>query len=167
MANSIEEYFLEVDDLLKTDFDFRLAKAASNWVTGPISAWLNENKLEMNDFPIIPELLRALICYVEFTDLISFSSASKKVFPEMITNPLEHPWDIMVRLDLIQSNDENGLIVLIEEVLNENKEKVIEYKNGKIGLFSMFIGQIMKKGKGKINPKQASELLKTMLDDKI
>ena len=33
---------------------------------------------------------------------------------------------------------------LINEILNKNKDKVVEYKSGKEKLFGFFVGQVMK-----------------------
>jgi Asp-tRNA(Asn)/Glu-tRNA(Gln) amidotransferase B subunit len=118
---------------------------------------------EKINFPVNPEFLRSLICYVEFTDLISFSNASKIVFPEMIKNLLEHPWEIIERLNLIQNNDDSEIDKIVKEVLSKYPDKVEEYKKGKTGVLSLFMGDVMKIGKGKINPKTASEIIKNIL----
>lgn len=115
-------------------------------------------------FPIKSNHLRTLICYVEFTDLISFNIAKGQIFPEMIKNPEEHPWDIMERLGLIQNNDEGEIQKLALEVVAKFPEKAAEYKNGKIGLLGFFTGELIRAaGKGKINPKMANEILKNIL----
>jgi aspartyl-tRNA(Asn)/glutamyl-tRNA(Gln) amidotransferase subunit B len=43
-------------------------------------------------------------------------------------------------------------------------KKVIEYKNGKINLLGLFVGEVMKLGKGKIDPKMANQLVKESLE---
>jgi Asp-tRNA(Asn)/Glu-tRNA(Gln) amidotransferase B subunit len=118
------------------------------------------------NFPIKAEHLRKLICLVEFTDLISFTTASKVVFPEMIKNPDEDPWDIIERLSLIQNNDDSEILEIVKTVISKYPDKVEEYKKGKVGVISLFMGDVMKVGKGKINPKTASELVKKILDEK-
>jgi aspartyl-tRNA(Asn)/glutamyl-tRNA(Gln) amidotransferase subunit B len=42
---------------------------------------------------------------------------------------------------------------------------VAEYKGGKTGLLAMFMGEVMKKSKGKADPKITSELLKKSLEN--
>jgi len=37
-------------------------------------------------------------------------------------------------------------------VLDNNKEQVLEYKNGKEAIFNMFIGLCMKETKGSVEP---------------
>lgn len=43
-------------------------------------------------------------------------------------------------------------------------EKVTEYKNGKVSLVGLFMGEIMKLSKGKADPKKATQMLKEALD---
>ena len=49
-------------------------------------------------------------------------------------------------------------------MLDENQDKVAEYKNGKEKLFGFFIGQAMKKTGGKANPKILNEILRELLN---
>ena len=43
---------------------------------------------------------------------------------------------------------------IISKVLEKYPQKVIEYNEGKIGLIGLFMGEIMKITKGKIDPKK-------------
>ena len=43
-------------------------------------------------------------------------------------------------------------------------EKVTEYKNGKVGLLGLFVGEVMKASKGKADPKLLNQLVKQTLD---
>ena len=50
-----------------------------------------------------------------------------------------------------------------EKVINENQDKVKEYKSGKEKLFGFFVGQAMKVSGGKANPQLVNEILKNKL----
>ncbi|MDO7252409.1 Asp-tRNA(Asn)/Glu-tRNA(Gln) amidotransferase subunit GatB [Helicobacter cappadocius] len=65
-------------------------------------------------------------------------------------------------LGLEQVNDDNAIIQIIQAVLDENPEKIAEYKSGKDKLFGFFVGQVMKNSKG-ANPTRVNELLKEKL----
>lgn len=119
---------------------------------------------EKNNLPIKIEHLIELIGLVEFTDLISFSVATKTVFVEMIKNPDERPWDIIERLNLIQDNDDHVIENLVKAALDKYPDKITEYRNGKKGVLSLFMGEVMKSGKGKINPKMANEMVTKFLE---
>ena len=50
-----------------------------------------------------------------------------------------------------------------EKVLNNNQDKVIEFRKGKTKLLGFFVGLIMKETKGKANPKILNKILKNKL----
>ncbi|MEX2593257.1 MAG: Asp-tRNA(Asn)/Glu-tRNA(Gln) amidotransferase subunit GatB [Anditalea sp.] len=139
-------------------------KAASNWMMGPVKSFLNELTLHIADFPITPNQLAGLIALVD-DGKVNFSVASQKVYPELIKNSSKSPLQIAQELNLIQESDEDSLKPIIESVLLENTAKVEEYKSGKKGLMGMFMGQVMKKSKGKADPKVASKILTELLEN--
>ena len=55
------------------------------------------------------------------------------------------------------------LRVIVNEVLDENENMVIQYKNGK-NLFNFFVGQVMKKTSGQANPALANKIMKEEID---
>ena len=55
------------------------------------------------------------------------------------------------------------LRLLIDKVLNNNKDKVDEYKSGKEKLFGYFVGQVMQETEGTANPGIVNEILKKKL----
>ena len=65
--------------------------------------------------------------------------------------------------DWIQNNDESEIKAIIAEVLAENKEEADRYKAGEKKLIGFLMGQIMKKSKGKADPKSASKLINEMI----
>lgn len=138
-------------------------KAASNWMMGPIKSYLNELTLHINQFPITPKQIAALIKIVD-EGKVNFSTASQKVYPELIKTPDRSPLEIAEAMNLIQDSNTDSIIPIVEEVLAAMPEKVNEYKGGKKGLMGLFMGEVMKKSKGKADPKVASELLRSKLD---
>lgn len=108
-------------------------------------------------------MLAAVIKLVD-EDKLSFATASQKLFPELLKQPKKAPLALAEEMELIQDSDEGALQTLVEEVLAANPEKVEEYRNGKKGLLGMFMGQIMKKTKGKANPKVTTKLLQERLN---
>ena len=75
----------------------------------------------------------------------------------------QNPIDIVKEKDLKQQSDPKELEKLIEKVINENQDKVKEYKSGKEKLFGFFVGQAMKVSGGKANPQLVNEILKKKL----
>jgi aspartyl-tRNA(Asn)/glutamyl-tRNA(Gln) amidotransferase subunit B len=129
-------------------------KAASNWIMGPIKSYLNEH----NKFPVKPTVIAELIAMID-QGKVNFSVASQKIFPELLTNPTQTPAEIASRLNLIQDSNTDTILPIVKEVIKEFPLKVEEYKNGKKGIITMFMGEVMKRSKGKADPKRATELL--------
>lgn len=133
-------------------------KAAANWMLGPVKSWLNEKNLEPGNFPLKPERLAELIALVEGNQL-SFTVASTKVFPLLCNDPDTRAEELATRHNLIQQSDLSAIGPVINEVLEKFADKVAEYKKGKKGLLSLFVGEVMKRTKGKADPKLTNELL--------
>jgi len=133
-------------------------KGAANWMLGPVKSWMNENHKEVNQFPIKPRQLAALIGLVD-AGKISFSVASTKVFAQLLNDPSKNPEQIATEQNLIQQSDISVLEPVIEQVLIKYADKVVEYKKGKKGLLALFVGEVMKQSKGKADPKITNELL--------
>lgn len=133
-------------------------KAASNWIMGPVKSFLNETGLSAETFPLKPELLAELIALVD-TGKISHTIATQRVFVELLKNPGKTAIEVAQQLNVLQDSDQNSLLPIVEEVIKEFPLKVEEYHNGKKGIISMFMGEVMKRSKGKADPKVATQLL--------
>ena len=69
------------------------------------------------------------------------------------------PEEIANKNNLIQKSDEGELREIVLKIINENKEVVKEYQNGKEASLKFLIGQGMKETKGSANPKILQNLL--------
>ena len=87
---------------------------------------------------------------------------AKDVFEKMQDNDKD-PHQIVEKEGLIQQSDPKELEKMISAVLSKNKDKMKQYKSGKIKLFGYFVGEVMKSSKGKANPQLVNEILKTKL----
>ncbi len=132
----------------------QFAKAVAKWFD-PIRAYMNENGFSETDSPKLvfdPNKIRDLVTYVEFTDLIDFSTAKNKIFPELINNfSDERTWEIMERIGVLEKTDSSEIDVIIDEVLSKYPDKVLEHNSGKKNLVGLFMGEIMRSGKIKAN----------------
>jgi aspartyl-tRNA(Asn)/glutamyl-tRNA(Gln) amidotransferase subunit B len=138
-------------------------KAAANWMIGPIRSYLNENAVRMEDFPLSSSRVAQIIQLIEDGKL-NFSTASNTLFDELIKQPEKDPETLANELNLIQVGDDDFLMELVSGVIQENPQKVEEYRNGKTGLLSFFMGQVMKKSQGKADPKKTNQLLEQELN---
>jgi aspartyl-tRNA(Asn)/glutamyl-tRNA(Gln) amidotransferase subunit B len=138
-------------------------KAASNWVMGPVKSYLNELTLSMEQFPLKTSQLAEIIQMID-DNKVNFSAASQRIYPEMLKNPSKTAQQIAEENNLLQVADVSFIQDAINEVLRAWPDKVQDYKNGKKGLLGLFMGEVMKKTKGKADPKVTSELLSKSLD---
>ncbi len=138
-------------------------KAASNWIMGPIKSFLNDSNKDIKNFPIQAYQLAQIIELID-QGKISFSAASQILLPELLKDPEKVPEALAIELNLIQESNIDSINLVIEEVLADFPEKVMDYRKGKKGLIGMFMGEVMKKSKGKADPKVANELLRKHLN---
>ena len=135
-------------------------KLSSNWITGELFGLLNEKNLEITQSPISAKNLSKLINLIK--DGTISGKIAKTVF-EMMAEGDKNPIDIVKEKGLKQQSDPKELEKLIEKVINDNQDKVKEYKSGKEKLFGFFVGQAMKVSGGKANPQLVNEILKKKL----
>jgi aspartyl-tRNA(Asn)/glutamyl-tRNA(Gln) amidotransferase subunit B len=90
---------------------------------------------------------------------VSFSIASTRVFSILIKEPGKTPQQIAEEQNLMQQSDYSFLQPIIDEVLNKFADKVAEYKKGKKGLLALFVGEVMKRSKGKADPAVTNQLI--------
>lgn len=152
----VAEYFLEVCHHHSN------YKSVSNWIMGPVKSFLNDHAMDINEFIVDPIRLSELIALVD-SGKISYTAAVQKIFPVLISDIDSKALAVAKNLDLIQDSDENSILKIVEEVLNAYPTKVTEYKKGKKGLMAMFVGEVMKRSKGKADPKMTNSLLQQKL----
>ena len=135
-----------------------MRKACANWMLGPVKAWLNENSKDISDFPLSPEKLAEVI---EMTNAgkISFTTASGKLFTHLLQHPGKNAASAVKELNLLQESDLSAILLLVDAVIQKFADKVVGYKKGKKGLLAFFAGEVMKRSKGKADPKIVNELL--------
>ncbi len=138
-------------------------KAAVNWLMGPIKSYLNENSIEMADFPLSPEKISALIQLID-DGKVNFSIAATKIFTQLLASPDKAPLQIATELNLLQESDSGSVAAWVDEVMAKMPDKVKEYKSGKKGLIGLFVGEVKKLSKGKADMTLVNKLLAEKLN---
>lgn len=139
-------------------------KAAANWVIGPLRSYLHESGSHLSDINVSPERLAGLILLIDQGKL-NYSVASHKVFPEMLKASVSAE-EAAMKLQVLIDTDDNELSRLIDEVIEKFPDKVKEYNQGKKGVLGLFMGDLMKRSNGKINPQTATKLVVEKLESK-
>lgn len=173
MHRFVEEYSLSIDEALLLTATPSLAqyfeecakasknpRASANWIMGDLTYALKSSGKDIEDSPIAPNDLAALIQIIDSGEISG--KIAKTVFEEMVRTQ-EKPADIIQRMDLVQVSDEDSLSAIIDKVMSANPKQLDEYRSGKTKVLGFFVGQVMKETKGQANPKVVNELLRKKL----
>ncbi|HEU4680845.1 MAG TPA: Asp-tRNA(Asn)/Glu-tRNA(Gln) amidotransferase subunit GatB [Gemmatimonadales bacterium] len=136
-------------------------KTAANWVMGDVRTTYNES----GTLPVSALGLSALIGLVR--DGTLSLQASKRVYTELAHSPNEDPKAVASRLGLIQVSDQDSLTGWVDEVLASHPTEVARFRGGETKLLAFFVGQVMKRSKGKADPKGVQPVLQERLGQPI
>lgn len=137
------------------------AKPAANWIMGDISAYLNKEKLSINDIALKPGSLAEMIKLIE-ADTIS-NAAGKELLPELLTQGGSAE-ALAKEKGLMQVSDPGVIEAAIDKVLAAHPAELEKYRGGKKNLLGFFVGKVMKETGGRANPKLTNQLLQQKLD---
>ena len=138
----------------------RDGKLVVNWMTSELFGLLKKNNIQFNQNPISPNYLNELVELIENKTISG--KIAKDVFEIMFATS-KSPKVIVKEKGLEQVTDDSAIEVFVDQVINENKDKVKEYLSGKDKLFGFFVGQVMKVSQGKANPGLVNKILKSKL----
>jgi aspartyl-tRNA(Asn)/glutamyl-tRNA(Gln) amidotransferase subunit B len=133
-------------------------KSAANWLMGSVKSHLNETGKSIEQLGIPAGNLAGLIRLVD-SGKINNTVAAQKLFPAMLAAPGKVVEALAGELNLLISADSSDLDSFIQAAIAKFPDKVIEYRKGKKGVLGLFMGEIMKISKGKIDPKETNQLL--------
>jgi aspartyl-tRNA(Asn)/glutamyl-tRNA(Gln) amidotransferase subunit B len=136
-------------------------KTVSNWIMVELVRELKRAEKEIEQCPVSAQDLATLLDLIQ--EGVISGKIAKTVFEEMFETG-KSPKTIVQGRGLIQMTDAVQIQVVIEEILQNNPDKVAAYQEGKTKLFGFFVGEVMKKTQGKANPKVVNEILKKKLD---
>ena len=155
-TKSVADYF---ENVVSFTNDF---KSASNWIMGDVLKVINEQKIDIKDFPVSPDKLAKLINLIG--DGIISGKIAKEIFPIMLSEEKD-PEAIIKEKNLIQITDVSSIENIVEKIIESHQDEVKQFLEGKEKVLGFFVGQIMKETKGKANPKLVNELLHKKLNE--
>ena len=136
------------------------AKLSANWVISELAGKLNKAEVDISASPVTADHLGALL------NRIADNTISGKIAKEVFEAMWNGEGDADAIIDskgLKQITDTGAIDAMIDEVIAANPDQVEQYRGGKEKLLSFFVGQVMKASKGKANPAQLNQLLKSKL----
>ena len=137
------------------------AKPCANWIAVDLAARLNKEGQEIGESPVSAVQLGGLVARI--ADNTISNNIAKKVFEALWNGEGQSADEIIEKQGLKQITDTGAIEALIDEVLANNAAMVAEFKAGKEKAFNALVGQAMKATKGKANPQQVNELLRSKL----
>ena len=158
-SRELAEYFEQTAKALPAG----QAKMAANWIMGEVSAVLNREEKHISESPVSAAMLAALLNRI--IDGTISNKIARDVFAAMWAGEQGGQPDAIIEAKgLKQISDSGAIEGMIDAVLADNPAIVAEYRAGKQKAFNSLVGQIMKAAKGKANPQQVNDVLKSKLD---
>jgi len=149
----LSDYYLAV---LGTSQARRLAKLAANWLLTEIVGRIKD------DYQKLPKPEN----FLELLELIAENVISGKIAKEVLDEMLASgrgPKEIVRQRGLEQISNESELERMCAEALKENEKAVREYQQGKERALGAIVGAVMKKSRGRANPRLVNEILNRLL----
>ncbi len=153
-SRELADYFEE------SSKDLKNKKLAANWVMGPVLGLMKTEGNTINNLPILSGALADLLKLLENNTINA--NGAKSLFDKIIDSD-KSPASLVKEMGLEQVSDQSELEIIVSETIDANPDELQAYRDGKTKLFSFFMGQIMKKTKGKADPKFVTALLKNKL----
>jgi aspartyl-tRNA(Asn)/glutamyl-tRNA(Gln) amidotransferase subunit B len=132
------------------------AKKLSNWIMGEVMRELNDRGAALDACRLQPSELAKLVRLVD--DGVISGNIAKNVFKELFETGGDPEAHVKAK-GLVQISDTSAIEGLVDEVIAENPAEVERFKGGEKKLTGFFVGQVMKKSKGKATPGLVNQLL--------
>ncbi len=131
-------------------------KTAANWVLGEVLAAVNAAGISLREFRVRPSDLAQLLSLVH--DGKVSHTAAKRIFAEMRRSG-EPPAQVAEREGLLQEGGDDAIALWVDEVLAENPDETRRFLGGERKLLGVLVGAVMKKSKGRADPRRVNQLL--------
>jgi len=136
-------------------------KQVSNWVLNDVLRMLNEKGILAGQLNLTPEYLAATIRLV---DDKTINTSTGKALLDKVEASGRSPQKIVDSEGLAQVTDNAAIRAVCEQIVANSPSEVEKYRAGKTSLIGWFVGQVMRQMRGKADPKQAQEILQSLLE---
>lgn len=137
------------------------AKQAANWIMGDIAAYINAQKLTIDQIALTPAALAELVTLIEQNTISN--KIGKDLLPELLTQG-GSPQTLVEQKGLTQISDVDAIARIIDQVIADNPKELEQYRGGKTKLLGFFVGQVLKQTSGRADPKLTNQLLAQKLN---
>jgi aspartyl-tRNA(Asn)/glutamyl-tRNA(Gln) amidotransferase subunit B len=136
------------------------AKAAANWLTNQVLAFLKERKMELADFPLSAAKLGELIAEQKTRGL--GKQAAIEVFLRMVDKGESAPESI-VALKLGEAASSDDLREIVRRAIAANPKAAADFKNGKLQAANAIKGAVMRETRGAARSEAVDQVLREEL----
>ncbi len=137
-------------------------KSAANWIIGPVRNYFSANEIPPEEASIPLKSLAEIIRLTE-NGRISYNVAVQKVFPDLLKDPLLNIEDHIAEKGWFIQTSHVELDQWINQSLETHAGKIADYRKGKKGLLSLFVGEVMKLSGGTADAQLVTEKIKEKL----
>jgi aspartyl-tRNA(Asn)/glutamyl-tRNA(Gln) amidotransferase subunit B len=135
-------------------------KRVSNWMMNDVLRMLNDRGLAIEEFRLKPAHLADILRLV---DTNAINTSTGKQLLSKVQDSGRTPAEIVEAEGLAKVSDDSSIRTVVNEVMTENPKEVQSYREGKTTLMGWFVGQVMKKMRGKADPTLAKQILEELL----
>lgn len=135
-------------------------KRVSNWLMNDVLRMLNETGLPADRLALTPQYLAEIITLV---DSGAVNNNTGKSLLDKTQQTGKAPSKLVEEEGLGRVSDDSAIRAVCQEVLSESPNEVASFKAGKVALIGWFVGQVMKKMRGKADPNIARKILEELL----
>ncbi|KPL80952.1 Asp-tRNA(Asn)/Glu-tRNA(Gln) amidotransferase subunit GatB [Levilinea saccharolytica] len=135
-------------------------KRVSNWLMNDLLRMLNDTGRTADQLKVTPQYLAEIL---KLVDANTVNTSTGKALLAKVDQSGKAPRAIVEEEGLAQVSDDSAIRAVVQEVLNESPKEVESYRAGKVTLMGWFVGQVMKKMRGKADPSLARGILEELL----
>jgi len=135
-------------------------KKVSNWLMNDVLRMINEAGVSASQLRLSPAYLAEIIKLVESNQV---NTNTGKALLEKVEQSGRSPSEIVAAEGLAKVSDDVAIRAVCQEVLAESPKEVNAYRSGKVTLMGWFVGQVMRKMRGKADAALARTILEELL----
>jgi aspartyl-tRNA(Asn)/glutamyl-tRNA(Gln) amidotransferase subunit B len=136
------------------------AKRVSNVLMNDVLRMINDRGIAAGDLRLTPAYLAESL---KLVDSGAINTSTGKNLLQKVEDSGRAPGEIVQSEGLAKVSDDAAIRAVVAEVLAESPKEVESYKGGKVTLMGWFVGQVMKKMRGKADPALARKILEELL----
>lgn len=149
LANAFEEVAREIDP-----------KFAASWIRDELKRVLQYNKKTFAESGITTQQIVELLKMIKNNEITA--KTGQRVIELLCERP-RSPREIVEELGLIKIGEIDVVKGAVSEAIRENMQAVNDYLSGKEEALNYIVGQVMKKTRGRADPKEVLKMIKEEL----